>query len=1010
MSEKLEVTVDIDLSNLNEKLSQAKKLISDAWKDMEKQASTSASKAATASIDADKKKLDSTKKTTKAQAVSMKSLSDLSINEVERLKTKVISNMEKIDAAFKLDPAKNTRAMKEREAEIRRTWITAKDTGKKLDKMAENRYIELKIEKNKMVNDLNKVKSLIAKATLSQHVDIDIDKDKVKKQLVEVRAELKKATKSWNDNIIHLSISKEEELIRKLKYLEARKKAVTKTATLKIRMETDDVKAAFSETNREIKNLETQWKSSMSRIWKHVNNITNSIKTGLATMISWFVVLQWIRNLIQWLNDAKNVALQWESSFTGVKKTTKATAEEFKKLNKELVQLTKEIPSTYEEITKIAELWWQMWVPIDQLKAFTEAVAMIGTTTNLSIEQAATQFARLHNIMWLPLDRIDETASAVVSLGNNFAAQEDEILNFTTRIAGSWKVAKMTVWQLTWIATALTSVGIKAEMWWSAVSKAMLEMNSAVSNWWKELEWFAKTSWLSSKEFKDMWKDDAAWAFTLFVEWLWKAWDKADAVIAWLLWDNVRTKQSFLNLAWAGDLLRRAIENGTEARKLNLALSKEAQLRYGTEASQLKILTNKYEEQQNIMWWQLVWSYKNLTKLKLSFLTWIVKLSEALWGMSVILTWLVWILWVLAVAFGIISTPILLVIWAVAAVAGWIALLWRETSWYISEVEKLEGRMIDLTKSMEANKNEQSKVEQQYISGKISLEEYRSEMEKLYSEELKMNKIRSEVADDLWKQNWMQNKMTETKRKHKDLLAEESVATKEATKSQEKYNDKKAELDRLFFNGVITQKEYNEQLDLSNKENIKYQSSLLSIKAAVSQSSKAMENKRLILRALVETTNNDIEVEERYNELKIDNTDDVTQILNKTNALAEEIAKGREAIGVDLARKKVELALAKETDSWRRWAAKSALKFVSIFSPWVWIWMKWLEDWKNKITNNLVQEVDKLQKAFDDLGELKVEPIKVVDPASAWNAEKIASALWSMSESAEQSYLMFESE
>lgn len=76
-----------------------------------------------------------------------------------------------------------------------------------------------------------------------------------------------------------------------------------------------------------------------------------------------------------------------------------------------------------------------MGVPIDQLKVFTKAVAEIATTTNLSIDQAAKQFSRLHNILQLPMDSIEQTASAVVDLGNNFAAEEDEILNFTLRVA-----------------------------------------------------------------------------------------------------------------------------------------------------------------------------------------------------------------------------------------------------------------------------------------------------------------------------------------------------------------------------------------------------------------------------------------------------------------------------------------------------------------------------------------------------------------------------------------------
>lgn len=56
------------------------------------------------------------------------------------------------------------------------------------------------------------------------------------------------------------------------------------------------------------------------------------------------------------MSDAKNVALSRQTAFTGVKKTTKATNAEFEELRKGLVNMSKEIPSTFEELSKISEL------------------------------------------------------------------------------------------------------------------------------------------------------------------------------------------------------------------------------------------------------------------------------------------------------------------------------------------------------------------------------------------------------------------------------------------------------------------------------------------------------------------------------------------------------------------------------------------------------------------------------------------------------------------------------
>ena len=60
--------------------------------------------------------------------------------------------------------------------------------------------------------------------------------------------------------------------------------------------------------------------------------------------------------------------------------------------------------------------------------------------------------------------------------------------------------------------------------------------------------------------------------------------------------DNVRIRDSLLRSAGAGDLLTEAIATGTRAWDENVALTKEAELRYGTMASRLQFAKNRFND------------------------------------------------------------------------------------------------------------------------------------------------------------------------------------------------------------------------------------------------------------------------------------------------------------------------------------------------------------------------------------------------------------------------------
>ena len=104
----------------------------------------------------------------------------------------------------------------------------------------------------------------------------------------------------------------------------------------------------------------------------------------------------------------------------------------------------------------------------------------LGNSTNLSSEDAASQLAKFANITEMSQKDFDKLGSSIVDLGNNFATTEADIVDMAMRLAGAGHQVGMSEGQILGLATALSSVGIEAEMGGSAMSKAMVKMQNAV--------------------------------------------------------------------------------------------------------------------------------------------------------------------------------------------------------------------------------------------------------------------------------------------------------------------------------------------------------------------------------------------------------------------------------------------------------------------------------------------------------------------------------------------------
>jgi TP901 family phage tail tape measure protein len=415
----------------------------------------------------------------------------------------------------------------------------------------------------------------------------------------------------------------------------------------------NDAQAQFNHLKTELDDVEKAIKiqsSSWTQLSQKLEPIGAKLKTVGDGMVSVGKELSMkvTAPLVAMGTAAFKTAVDFESAFAGVRKTVDGTEAEFKALSSGIRNMAKEIPAAATEIAGVAEAAGQLGIKKEAILGFTRTMTDLGVATNMTSEQAATALARLANITKMNQKDFDKLGSSVVALGNNFASTEGEIVDMALRLAGAGSQIGMSEADILGLAAALSSVGIEAEMGGSAMSRVMIRMQVAattglgkvmdlskktgmslrdmqlmaandgkgfkelagslkmtqgemksVINAGVDLENFSKVAGMTGKEFKKAFEKDAVGALGAFINGLGNAEAAGDSAINMLEEmgiSEIRLRDSLLRAGNANDLFANAIKISNTGWKENNALTKEAEQRYKTTASQLKIMWNHLKD------------------------------------------------------------------------------------------------------------------------------------------------------------------------------------------------------------------------------------------------------------------------------------------------------------------------------------------------------------------------------------------------------------------------------
>lgn len=292
-----------------------------------------------------------------------------------------------------------------------------------------------------------------------------------------------------------------------------------------------------------------------------------------------------------------NAAMEWESAFAGVRKTVDASESEFADLEGGIRDMAKEMPIAATELAGLAEAAGALGVAKRDIKEFTRVTALIGTTTDVSSDQAATSLGQLSNVLGLTNKDYERFGSTLVDLGNKGASTESQILEIASRAgAGAKLIGLATDETLAW-SSAVANLGIEVEAGGSAIQKFFLDSAKAVSEGTDKLETYARVAGMTGAEFKRAFEEDASGALQTFLAGLGQlSQGEQLKVLSDLDFNDVRITRTLLGLAGNVDNLSNSLDVAGTAWEENSALAVEASKRFSTTESKLQVLGNRVND------------------------------------------------------------------------------------------------------------------------------------------------------------------------------------------------------------------------------------------------------------------------------------------------------------------------------------------------------------------------------------------------------------------------------
>ncbi len=206
-------------------------------------------------------------------------------------------------------------------------------------------------------------------------------------------------------------------------------------------------------------------------------------------------------------------AASFEQAEAGIRKTVGGTTDEVDDLVASIKDMSRTVPLSFEELAAIAAEGGALGIATTGLANFTDVVARLGVSTDLTTEQASAALGQLANVLDLGEEDLRDFGDALVALGNDGASTESQILDMTARFGAAGHQAGLSEEAILALASTTASMGVEAEAGGGALSRVFNGITLDIATATDESKILADAMGLSLAELRTAWDQDAGKVF-----------------------------------------------------------------------------------------------------------------------------------------------------------------------------------------------------------------------------------------------------------------------------------------------------------------------------------------------------------------------------------------------------------------------------------------------------------------------------------------------------------------
>ncbi|MGM9598693.1 MAG: phage tail tape measure protein [Faecousia sp.] len=356
-------------------------------------------------------------------------------------------------------------------------------------------------------------------------------------------------------------------------------------------IDTSDLETESARLKQELENL----KKSFEEAGGSSQNFGDKAVNALSEIETLFVsagITKALQAIYDEFKECASAAIDFEQGMAGVRRTVGGSEEEIAELGEAFKEMSTQMPITTSELASIATTAGQLGIARENVEVFTQVMAMLATTTDLTAENAATMLAQFSNITGTT--DYERLGAVVAALGDSTATTASKIVDMSTGISGTATIAGLSEREILAISAAVGSLGEEAAAGSTSMSQLIQRLYKATETG-DSLEEFAAVAGMSASEFKTAWGQDAMSALVAFIRGLndtERNGKSAIVVLDELGITNIRQSRALLKLANNTDLLTSSVELANTAWEENTALTEKAGIMYGTTQAQITMAQN----------------------------------------------------------------------------------------------------------------------------------------------------------------------------------------------------------------------------------------------------------------------------------------------------------------------------------------------------------------------------------------------------------------------------------